>query len=313
MIITGPVGIVDQIELGYLNDDERAISITDSSPWRQKWSPIMRVRTRLQSTGSFPDYHKTLIGEDKSDDACILLRSLARTCRSLRAFAMPLLWSIVHVDSISELGRIRDILRLSPDIAKYIRCFCFLWNLDDPYGLTIYEDYPTSYGAILDMAFRDRTQMWKDLAQELGCEIERDPPESYFEINKGTSEAKIIPEPGQTYEKADYGPSDDGRWDYDAPRVGTHGPDGDGEDKRIKNAEDFNSCILEIVSKLSCLETFGWSSIVTPIPVEVFAVLANLSNLTSFHTAMSTHRNNLSACEFYASNSHFSSVLTWTP
>lgn len=39
------------------------------------------------------------------------LRVLSHTCRSLRAYALPLLWGVVHVDTLDELGRLRDAPR----------------------------------------------------------------------------------------------------------------------------------------------------------------------------------------------------------
>lgn len=63
------------------------------------------------------------------------------------------------------------------------------------------------------------------------------------------------------------------------------GPGCKGEDPRIKNAEDFNSCITEIVTRLTSLKVFHWETEITPIPLRVFRVLRDERELKALETS----------------------------
>lgn len=198
------------------------------------------------------------------------LRALSQTCKFLRALALPVLWSVVHVDSVAQLGRLRETLRVSPQLGQLVRTFCFLWW---DYSGNDYRHYPEQEGALLDMAFRDRRQMWEDLAKKHDCKIStRRNGHRSFRLH-----GRVFQEP---------------------PIEGSTGPDGNGEDLLIKSSEQFTRCIIEVVSQLSSLHAFGWSTGMTPMPLGVFNALLSLETLTSLHLSMILHRCVVDACEF---------------
>lgn len=122
------------------------------------------------------------------------------------------------------------------------------------------------------MAFRNRNEMWEDLAKEQGCEIEpaprlisyyvqgsRDPQLStqYLFSHNGavffqpgslpySTPGQAAPLTGMLASAAD------GR------KFAISGPDGNGEDLMIKSSEQFKDCVTEVVQPLESLETFGW-------------------------------------------------------
>lgn len=212
------------------------------------------------------------------------LRVLSQTCRALRAFALPLLWEVVHVQSVEELGRLAEVLRVSPHLARYVKNFCLLWRYFDADSLDYSLDYyPVEYGPLLDMAFRDRRQMWLTLAELHGCEIQRGVSNSrFFQFN-----GQALREPGRAVTSSS---SEEARVDFS-------GPDGNGEDRFIKNAEQFNECIIEVVYQLTSLQTFGWDTKVTPIPPGACDALSQLDTLTALHVNMETRRGNVHSCE----------------
>lgn len=114
------------------------------------------------------------------------LRALSHTCRSLRAHTLPLLWEVVHVKKVSELGRLRDALRDAPCIAALIRHVTFMWDMNgDCFAC---KSYPKEHGSLLDMAFIDRGALWERTRRACGAPIEyQDPdslrPSAYFRHN----------------------------------------------------------------------------------------------------------------------------------
>lgn len=62
------------------------------------------------------------------DETIRTLRALSQTCKGIQSVVLPILWQTVHLDTVAELGRLRETLRVSPHLAYHIRSFCFLWN-----------------------------------------------------------------------------------------------------------------------------------------------------------------------------------------
>lgn len=260
-------------------DSRDQIRIDDSHPYRQKWLPITNKKFYAKHPDTDPNELRTL------------LRSLTQTCRSLRAFAPPLLWAVVHVSTVEELGRIRETLKVSPEIASLIRSFVFSWDMDE--GYQVYEHYDAAEGSLLDLAFRNRTKMWNDLRKQHGCKLKNNYAEAYepcsayrwFVHNKVE-----FMEPGQMPPRKGCDPNDEVAWDDRKPRIGANGPDGKGKDRFIKDPKDFNSCMDQIAAQLTSLETFGWCSSLAQIPTASFNTLAKLPTLTTLHVTMSEYR-----------------------
>lgn len=60
---------------------------------------------------------------------------------------------------------------------------------------------------------------------------------------------------------------------YRGPNLDRSGPDGNGEDSRIKSPDDFNSCLGEIAARLSSLEVLVWACPAALLPSSVFEAL----------------------------------------
>lgn len=97
------------------------ISIDDPVPQRgDEWLPV--------KSDSYRIYWPTDEDVEGLLAARATLRSLSQTCRVLRELALARLWSIVHVQSAQELGRVHESLKITPSIASHVRSFCFLWD-----------------------------------------------------------------------------------------------------------------------------------------------------------------------------------------
>lgn len=81
--------------------------------------------------------------------------------------------SLSRVDTVEQLGRLRETLRVSPHIAGLIRSFHFMWDLERGRHFEFcYERYEEAGVTVplIELAFRDRSQMWHELA----CEVSID-------------------------------------------------------------------------------------------------------------------------------------------
>lgn len=70
--------------------------------------------------------------EEQVRQSVLAFRSLSHTCRSLREFALPLLWNDarwkdVVVENIRQLVKLRDALRLMPHLGALVEKFTFRW------------------------------------------------------------------------------------------------------------------------------------------------------------------------------------------
>lgn len=212
-------------------------------------------------------------------------RALSQTYRRLREFALPLVWARVKVETVKQLGELKELLRVAPFIPPLIRSFRLLWDMDGDSDELKLEAF--GQGTALDLAFCDRLQLWDDLMKQAGADIELD-GEPFVMYN-----GRFTQPPGRGYDLATV--ADEGHAEYDwLSGTGGRGPDGTGEDKLMKNAEQFTECIVEIVGKLTSLETFGWETSVTPMPRGVFDALARLTTLTDLRLVLTEHTRNLS-------------------
>lgn len=247
----------------------------------------------------------------------LLLRSLSQTCRSLRAYVLPLLWRTVHISSISELGRLRDILRSTPSIAPLVRHFSFFWDMNEDYHRC--NPYSEEHGTLLDMAFIDRGALWERIRDENNCKARSryvkhrfNRPTNFFELDEAT-----YLEPGELPRSADEDNRfsdynellDDDEWraanrewdlvehscyPYAGANINRSGPDGKGEDRRIKNASDFISCMEELMIQIApTLVNFGWWCPVTQITPRIFEALKDAKELSILYPDWTFHRGNL--------------------
>lgn len=248
-------------------------------------------------------------------------RSLSQTCRRLRAVALPQVWEEVHVTTVRRLGLLRDILREQPDIASWVRVFAFSWNMKWDYCTC--EPYAEEYGSLLDMAFMDRGAVWEEHRQRLRARPLSaffqgnvdDEPHSSFVHNGVVYIEPGGPSPGASARaaasqadaeamadpivRAGYSDSMERKFfPYAGPNINRSGPDGKGQDLRIRNVQEFNDSLVEIVAQLQSLDTFAWQCPVTPMPVGVFRALKNGKKLASLKLDMDCKRKNVHACKF---------------
>lgn len=217
-----------------------------------------------------------------------LLRAISQTCVLLRELALPRLWSAVHLCTIEELGRLREVLRVSPSVASHVGSFSLAWDMDG--GYIRCDGYDSDYGDLLDFAFRDRLALWESLREPLG-------PESDHASMGGESDMITFSDDnGRTYDAPGHaevteGVDSEGNetvvFLYDAPRTGGGGPDGRGEDELIKDAEQLLECVHEVIAQFKSLETFGWAVPVMTIPDEVFYDTLVQRAITSLHLDLS--------------------------
>lgn len=260
------------------------------------------------------------------------LRALSQTCKSLRAYTLPMLWSVVHIKTLRELGELRDVLREAPYIAPLIRHFTFLWNMNGDFEKC--SPYPNEHGTVLDMAFVDRGALWEETRQsvalrseavgsDLGRRInyrvlavggERSPyfwwEESYYEpghesrapdakvceqdcrLMTPREQLRVVASRGQTAHLPN-----DPHDAYRGPNLDRSGPDGQGEDPRIKNADDYNACVSEVVGRLSALKVFSWRSPVSPVPASIMDGLKKANKLSMLSLLLQESRNSASMGE----------------
>lgn len=250
--------------------------------------------SRLRIIVKFIGTHPRPISVDDKEASAIL--ALSRVCRRLREVTLPVLWTKVNVWSIKELGRLRQLLRISPSIARRISTFRFAWQMGGDYW-EVCDPYDQKEGTLLDLAFRDRLKMWENVKKTHGCTVEyedmgEDPAMVYF-IHDG----KEYRAPGEPREVPGVEYCGLPVYDYSARRVGGNGPDGEGRDKLIKTPKQFQESIMEVMGKLTRLEELEWDTPVTPMSKEVFDRLGYSTTLTRLSLQLSTYRFNLHDCE----------------
>lgn len=223
-------------------------------------------------------------------------RALSQTCRSLRNFTLPLVWARVEVKTVKQLVELHELLQAFPNLAPLIRSFRFLWNMGGDCSDFRLMALREEEGTTLDLAFRDRLQMWDNLMKQRGdeaivdfacCCVELDnlccdPPGAELDCDDWDALEEQVPV----------------LYDWQDSEGGV-GPDGDGEDELIKNPHQLTQCIIEIVNMLPSLATFGWETPVMPMPREVFDSLLQLGTpLSDLRLVFSSYRGNFTDCEY---------------
>lgn len=82
-------------------------------------------------------------------------------------------------------------------------------------------------------------------------------------------------------------------YNYEARPQRGNGPDGNGRDRVIKTAKQLCECIVEVIKKLTAIDTLEWVTPVLPIPIDALKTLAQRKSLTSLSLELSTYRFNL--------------------
>lgn len=139
--------------------------------------------------------------------------------------------------------------------------------------LTSHSDIVHETGStLLDWAFSDRFLVWSDLGQRHACEVKWNEIHQTwgFRLNETTYIA-----PGKY-------PEQQSERDVNSHlRTGGNGPDDKGEDRFIKNAQQFTNCVNEIITQLSSLEAFAWKCTVPQLPHASLRALQTLPKLSS--------------------------------
>lgn len=185
--------------------------------------------------------------------------------RRLRHFALPLLWSVIKLSTVNQLGKLRDALRELPHVAHHVRCFTFSWWMDGVFHEC--KGYPAKHGTLLDMAFINRTALWERMRRQAGARIIYGGMGVYFKSHGVCYNKPFVCDAGE-----------------EAPEPQQAGPDNKGEDPRIKSPRDFTECCTEVVSRLTSLRGFRWECQITPMPAGVFEALKKLKDLRVLHT-----------------------------
>lgn len=195
-------------------------------------------------------------------------RALSQTCRRLREFALPSVWARIEVKTVKQLGKLRELLRGVPTIVPLIRSFRFLWDMNGECTQAHLAMFKDEEGTLLELAFRNRVRTFNRRVEEADDDFLAG--EHMFTLqNRGF----------RSLGRA--GPA------WPAGKGGI-GPDGTGQDKIVKNAKQFTQCVIEVVGKLTSLETFGWEAPVTTMPRGVFDALARLKALTDLRLVFSS-------------------------
>lgn len=193
-----------------------------------------------------------------------MLFALSHTCKQLRAYCLPLLWRQLHVGTVDELGSLRDLFRDSPSLPLQVRNFTFSWNMgSDVKGWESQDAIAPPGVPLVELAFGDRIKYFTEWDDRITSAVRRQ------------GDALL----GK--DRPDYGPppwEKDKGFVYLVPTqpslsVSGKGPDGFGEDKRIKNVEQLNECLSEVVESLANLEAFRWATFVMSVPEGVMQAL----------------------------------------
>lgn len=178
---------------------------------------------------------------------------------------------------------------MTPGLAAHVQTFLFDWNPDwFECGEYIADDDTRKKFKPLDVAFSNRWQIWADLAAKVHAEIQHIIVDSEFRPTRACFVHNGIRycAPGDPPLIEGHDPKEVSSYDWNATTWGGEisGPDGKGEDRLIKTANDFNECVTEVFRQLTALENFGWWSSAVPMPRAAFNALAKLTK--RFHVQL---------------------------
>lgn len=261
----------------------------------QRWLPI-------KLTWPHREYirHHDKESRIKSEEGIKMLRALSQTSRRLRLIVLPLLWAVVHVDKVEELGRLRETFRALPGLAHYVKSFAFSWTMGGDYGDC--DNFPERDGTLLDLAFRNRCRIWDKVYEQYDGEIQWNSrlEKWCFVVGDEDDDEDLViyPAPGKFPMLWDDEEQTEGVSQFDLDgRTEGNGPDGKGPDRLIKNAQQLNDCMTDILTQLSSLETLGWTTFALPMPAAAVPALSR-TTLTSICYCMFVFRGNLHAREY---------------
>lgn len=148
-----------------------------------------------------------------------------------------------------ELARLMEMLRVDPGIAEHIRSFSWIWLMGGDYHKM--NHYDASEGSLLDMAFKDRKQMWDELGAQNAKEISTDVGGSarsvaFFNLKNAAGKEVTFEEPGWQSTDGEEDEEFEAEWEGDQNElfgwsysfieaVGGDGPDGYGPNKLIES------------------------------------------------------------------------------
>lgn len=217
------------------------------------------------------------------------LASLAGASRRLREFALPLLWTCFDLQSVKDLGSLCELFKACPYLTRYVKHFDFEWTVDQDFPFSGSEAYIKKRSTLLEAAFSDRVQVWEDRRARSDGVVT-------FERDKGrfVHRNRIYTAPGRFKGRRDT----DGK-DVYFNHTGGRGPDGNGEDARIKTPEEFVNCLVELISQFTSLRNFAWTTTV-PMPPQAVDALATLTTLVDLDIWMIRSRHALCNCKYFA-------------
>lgn len=228
------------------------------------------------------------------------LRALSQTSHFLRKLTLPQSSRFAHVEvievqTVAELGCLREALRASPDLAERVHSFSFTWRMSEfPEEM---DFYPEREGSMIDIAVRDRAHIWHDYAQETGSTIEVEHDDDGQISRHFFHDGFFFPEPGDhPMIQGDDPDEHPASYDWEAPKQ-AQGPDGRGEDLLIKSPDQLIASLVEVVTQLRSLHTVNWTSPITTMPLGVFQGLRKLNRLKLLQIQVSCLRNEVHARE----------------
>lgn len=212
----------------------------------------------------------------------------------------------MEVDSVKQLGKLQVVLAGNAQLAQHIKSFKFTWSMGGDCWqfencCRIFEEEfegeePVFEGTTLELAFQDRLQLWDRIMKRPGAIIAVENPSAPPGGSLLYDQRGVFNAPGRGHDWDAVRDGGAAAYDWQSSQGG-RGPDGNGEDRLIKNAEQFLECITALIGSLTSLEMFAWMTPVTPLPKAVYSIFRERQSLTGLWLTFSTFRSNLTDCE----------------